>query len=437
MDHPEVNSYLDSFVNFESQLHKLRPEDFNLSRIQEFLDLAGNPAKDLKIIHVAGTKGKGSTCAFLARILQEAGFKVGLYTSPHLHKVNERIRILNKENLRSKDSFSGTISDDELTSTLASLRPFAASIQNAGKILTYFEVLTVTALSYFAKSKVDVVILETGLGGRLDATNAVDSLMAVITPVSLDHTRILGSTLSKIASEKAGIIKNSYQRVVIAPQEQEAMDVILNRCREFGVHPVFVHAEKYANLKMGLKGRHQMINAATSIEVVNILRTMGFRISDEAVSEGLKNVVWPGRFELLRSSPDVIVDCAHNEASSRALSQTLKDEYPHRRVILVLGVSEDKDVAAICNNLKENAAHSILTKAHHPRSHLFTPAEGENYFKGKPFEITESVPNALAKALQIVGPPDVILITGSIFVVAEATQQLSPPNVLIGGLIKN
>ena len=420
----EVHSYLDSFVNFESQLHQLRPEDFNLNRIKKFLDLAGNPAQDLKMIHVAGTKGKGSTCAFLASILQEAGYTVGLYTSPHLHKVNERIRILNADNVRSKDNFTGSISDEEIGVIVNFLRPLTARILNDGGFLTYFEVLTVAALCYFAKSQVDVVILETGLGGRLDATNAVDSSIAVITPVSLDHTRILGSSLSQIALEKAGIIKNSHQKVVIAPQEKEVMDVMLHHCREFGVHPVLVCPDKYESLKTGLKGRHQMINAATSIEVTAILKTLGFKISDEAISKGLKHVRWSGRFELLRRNPDVIVDCAHNAASARALSQTLMEVYPYRRVILVLGISEDKDAAAICNSLKDNAAHILLTKANHPRAHSFKEAEGKDYFGDLPFEIIENLPQALEKALRIADPKDVVLVTGSVFVVAEAIDCL-------------
>jgi dihydrofolate synthase/folylpolyglutamate synthase len=425
MDSSEVHSYLNSFNNFESQLHKLRSEDFNLNRIWRFLDLAGDPAKGLKIIHVAGTKGKGSTCAFLARVLQEAGYKVGLYTSPHLHRVNERIRVLGPENISSKDPYSGSISDEDLARVLTALRPFAAAIKNEGNVITYFEILTAVAVCHFARSKVDFAVLETGLGGRLDATNAVGSLMAVITPVSLDHIRILGSTIKQIAFEKAGIIKSSHQKVVIAPQEKEAMDVILDRCREFGIEPVQVRPEKYEGLKTGLKGRHQTQNAAAALEAVAILRTMGYKISDEAAGRGLKNVLWPGRFELLRKDPDVVLDCAHNEASAQALARTLTEEYPSRRVTLVLGVSVDKDIAAICRSLKDCAAQIILTRAGHPRAHIFTPDECRGYFGGKPFEIMESLEQALERALQSSGARDVIVVTGSIFVVAEAVEFLS------------
>jgi len=422
------HEYLNSFNNFESQLHKLRSEDFNLHRIYHFLDRAGNPSRQLKIIHVAGTKGKGSTCAFLASIMQQAGYSVGLYTSPHLYKVNERIRILNKKNISSRDNFSGSISDDDLALVLTKLRPITAAILNEGTILTFFEVLTVAALCYFAQAQVDVVILETGLGGRLDATNAVDSAVAIITPISLDHTRILGDTLGKIAFEKSCIIKNSHQKVVIAPQEKEAMDVLLDRCKEFGVQPVLVSPEKYKDFKIALKGKHQLINAATALEAASILKPKGFNISDKAMRDGIAHVRWPGRFELLRKNPDVIVDCAHNGASSQALSQTLTEQYPYGRVILVLGISEDKDAAAICQHLKDKVSHIILTKAQHPRSHQFTIAEGKKYFGSKSLEIIETVSQAMEKALQIASPQDIILVTGSVFIVAETT---STPGVVV------
>ncbi|MDE2222122.1 MAG: bifunctional folylpolyglutamate synthase/dihydrofolate synthase [Candidatus Omnitrophica bacterium] len=419
------HEYLNSFANFESQLHTLRPEDFHLQRIQQFLDQAGVQTKDLKIIHVAGTKGKGSTCVFLARILQEAGCKAGLYTSPHLHRVNERIRILSRDNLKDKDPFCGAISDDELKDVLGFLRPYAAAIRNAGHILTYFEVLTVAALCYFVKAGVDVAVLETGLGGRLDATNAAESLIGVITPVSLDHTHILGDTLGKIAAEKAGIIKNTFQRVVVAPQEKEAMDVILRRCREFGVQPVLVDPNKYKDLKVGLKGGHQLLNAATAIETASLLKGMGFRISEAAIASGLKNIQWPGRFELLRQSPDVIVDGAHNEASARVLAETLKQEHPEGRVLMVLGISQDKDIGAISRALAGAGEHFILTKANHPRAYAFKEEECRKYFGGKTFEIIDHLPKAVSRALAIAQPQDVIVVAGSLFAAAEARAEIT------------
>ncbi len=374
---------------------------------------------------MAGTKGKGSTCAFLAGILQEAGYTVGLYTSPHLHRVNERVRILNKANLRSKEYFSGSISDEDLAAVLTDLRPFAAAIQNRGEVLTFFEVLTVAALCYFAQRHVDVIILETGLGGRLDATNAVDSLVAALTPVSFDHTRILGTQLSQIATEKAGIIKNARQKVVVAPQDKEVMDIVRARCRAFAIEPILVHPDKYKDLKIALKGKHQVVNAAVALEVAAVLKDTGFKISDEALVEGLKNVRWPGRFELLRARPDVVVDCAHNAASAQALAQTLVEEYPDRRVLLVMGVSEDKDARAMSAHLKNSVAHIFLTQAKHPRAHVFTPAEAQSYFGGQPVEIVASLPKALQKAMQMAGAQDVVLVTGSIFLVAEAIDCLA------------
>ena len=418
------HAFLEAFVNFESYLHKIKPEDFHLGRVKELLIAAGNPQTELKVIHVAGTKGKGSTCAMIASILQHAGYKVGLYTSPHLHRVNERVRILDQKNLKSADEFTGSISGDDLSKIINFLRPFIAAIENKGDFLTYFEVLTVIAVLYFTKEHVDYAVLETGLGGRLDATNAFDSQLAVLTPISLDHTKILGSSLKQIAQEKAGIIKNSKQTVIIAPQPEDVMEILKNRCREFGIEPLMVHPTRYQHLKTALKGQHQSINAACALTVIEHLIQQKAVIPQESIEEGLKHVRWQGRFEVLKEKPTVVVDGAHNPASAEALAKTILDEYPRRRVILVLGLSADKDIQAIFDPLKLISDTIILTKANHPRCHEFSRQQAHDLFKGKEWFLTENVKDALSLAISKAHKEDVIVATGSLFVVAEVRESI-------------
>ncbi len=414
--------YLDSLNNFEFYLNKISVKDFNLDRISVALQMLGNPQKNLKIIHVAGTKGKGSTCAMLASILAHAGFKVGLYTSPHLHRVNERIRILDKNNLRSSDDFSGSIIDEDLAKLIALVRPVAGAIESRGEFLTYFETLTIIAAKYFADKEVDFAILETGLGGRLDATNVFDSAIAVITPISLDHVNILGDTLKKIAQEKAGIIKGPKQQVVLAPQKETVMGVLKDRCQKFGIVPCVVHPMQYKQLSIALKGEHQLVNAACAFEVIRLLQEQGVVVSKEAIADGLKQVRWHGRFEIIKQKPIVIVDGAHNPASSEALAKTILDEYRSRRVILILGLSADKDIRAVCEPLNLISDMVILTKANHPRSYSFTQDEAQEIFAGKKVLIIENVKEALTVALSKADKDDVIVVTGSLFVVAEARE---------------
>jgi len=417
------HEYLDSFTNFETQLHKLGGKEFDLSRVSELLGLLGDPQKDLKIIHVAGTKGKGSTCAFLSHILAQAGYRVGLYTSPHLHRVNERIRILDKTVLERREDFAGCITDEQLALVVNHLRPHIAGMLNRGSFLTYFEVLTAAALYFFKQEKMDLVILEVGLGGRLDTTNAAPSAIAVITPVSLDHMKILGETIAKITAEKAGIIKNSRQQVVTAPQTAGAMSVIVNRCHEFGITPVLVEPGKYRDLKVPLKGDHQKVNAAVAVRTVELLRDQGYKINDEDIARGLKHTRWAGRFEVVRQEPLVIADGAHNAASARALAKTVRDEYPGRRVILVLGLSADKDAQAVAGELKDLGGIVILTKAGHARAYVFKPAQAQQLFPGRECAITANVKEALELALSKANKEDVIVVTGSLFIVAEARTQ--------------
>ncbi len=422
MNSMNPHQYLDSLTNYESFLHTIKPEDFRLDRIVGALESLGNPQSNLKIIHVAGTKGKGSTCAMIASILAQAGFKVGLYTSPHLHRVNERIRILDQSTLHHSDDFSGSISDERLNQILGLIRPVLAGIENNGSFLTYFEILTLTAALYFSQEHVDMAVFETGLGGRLDATNAFESLIAVITPISLDHTKILGNSLKKIAEQKAGIIKSPYQKVVIAPQDPVVQEILKDHCHEFAIVPTIVHPMEYRYLTIALKGEHQMTNAACAFEVVRLLQQMNYTIPPEAIEQGFKNVRWQGRFEVIQKKPTIVVDGAHNPAASEALAKTIQDEYPRRKVILILGSSADKDIKALCEPLKLISQTIIVTKAKHPRSHKFTKKEAQEIFAGKELFLTDNMKEALKLAVSKSTKDDVILVTGSLFVVAEARE---------------
>ena len=417
-----AHQYLDSLNNFEFYLNKISVKDFNLDRVKAALATLGNPQNNLKIIHVAGTNGKGSTCTMVASILAQAGFKVGLYTSPHLHKANERIRILDKHNLYSNDDFSGSISDEELAKLIEVFRPAISVVEHKGGFLTYFETLTILAAKHFFDQRVDFAIFETGLGGRLDATNALDSLIAVITPISLDHTKILGENLEQIAQEKAGIIKSLKQQVVLAPQKEAVMEVLKGHCKKFDIIPYLVHPLQYKYLNISLKGEHQLVNAACAFEVVRFLIERGFVINQEAITEGLKQVRWQGRFEIIKHKPTIIVDGAHNPASSEALAKTILDEYPNRRVILVFGLSADKDIKAVCEPLQGISNMVILTKANHPRSYRFTQEQAKEIFSEKEVILKENVNEALSIALSKANKDDVIVVTGSLFVVAEARK---------------
>lgn len=420
--------YLNTFNNFELSLHAETGKAFDLGYVQELLDLLGSPEKGLKIIHVAGTKGKGSTCAFLAHMLAAAGYKVGLYTSPHLHKLNERIRIIDQSIIDGADDFGGMITDDQLADAVNALRPHIAAMTNRGAALTFFEVMTAAALVFFSRQQLDWVILETGLGGRLDATNAAESVIAVITPISIDHTKILGKTLDKIAAEKSGIIKSSRQRVIIAPQPQEALDVILKRCREFGIPPIIVDPAKHAGLPIALKGEHQQVNAAAALSVVELLRHWAVKISDEAVHKGLSAARWPGRFERIAQGPDVVIDGAHNAASAGALARTLNGEYAGRTIVAVVGISKDKDIKAFIETVRGFAAAVVLTQAAHSRAYKFTPVQAKKLLEETPWVIAPDMAAAIQTAKEKAGQDGVVIITGSIFAIAEARSLLKSQN---------
>ena len=436
MNYEEALAYIQGFSDYERRTDPAwSPTRFSLERVERFCALLGRPQDAFTSVHVAGTKGKGSTAAMIHNALATAGRRPALFTSPHLHCFRERIRIGQE-----------LIAEEELAALTAELVPYVdrlhADYPDLGR-LTTFEVLTGLAFLYFARQGVKVAVLETGLGGRLDATNVVRALVSVITSISLDHTQVLGNTLAAIAREKAGIVK-SGGLVISPPQAPEALAVLEEVCRareaelrlggrdwrwweepkadgqtRLAVGGPFT---TYHGLEVALRGRHQHLNAATAVAALEALRERGLAVPRLAVEEGLRTVRWPGRLEVLQERPTIVVDGAHNDDSARRLREALAEEFHYRRLILVLGASLDKDISSIIRELAPAADHVVVARSHHPRS---APAEGllaRCRALGVAAEAGGDVAAALALAREQAGADDLICVTGSLFVVAEARE---------------
>lgn len=445
--------YLYSFVDYSlKHASELAKADFNLDRMRALMAALGNPQDTYPIIHVAGTKGKGSTAAFCASALQAAGRKVGLYTSPHLLEFGERIQINGEP-----------VSHAELAELVELVKPEVAKIP----LLTTFEITTALGFLHFAHKKVDAAVIEVGLGGRLDATNIVTPRVSVITSLSYDHTAVLGNTLAQIAAEKAGIIKPGIP-VVSSPQKPEALEVLEKVAAERGCELTLVgrdvtctsgtHSLKgqdfeiqqlvqtqhspnvslqYATFCIPLLGLHQVENATTAYAA---LQKSGFNLSSAEIAKGFAEVRWQCRFEIAsRTEPIVIFDAAHNEDSFRRLTETLEEYFPGRKVVLIFGVSEDKHIAAMLGAIKDKIDRLIVTRADHPRALepekiietvISGGVEGEGGVR-KPvpnveMEIVVPVEMALARALEIAkNNGSIVLSAGSMFVTAEVKNGFS------------
>jgi dihydrofolate synthase / folylpolyglutamate synthase len=416
----QAKRYLNSFVNYEKSLHNVRGNTFTLDRVKCVLTLLGNPHKKYKIIHIAGSKGKGSVSSMIAAILDQSGFRVGLYTSPHLYDFKERIRVLRAPYVskNKNELFGDAISDSDLGRMIGKLKPAIEKAKKKCGALTFFEVTTVLALAYFADKRIDFAVLETGLGGRLDATNAVESMIAVITPIELEHANILGNTVAKIAREKAGIIKHSNQSVVLAPQQLPVLKVLKQRCRTFDIKPVTIR-------KSSQVASFQDRNIETVKGAIRCLRKHGFRISSDAISSGIKKNFWPGRFEILPTKPVMVLDGAHTLESCTILVQTLKKVFKNKKITLILGASQDKDIKAMAHILEPAVQFVIGTTASHPRAYPFNRRKLKALFPRKLTFVAPDAVSAVQLANRITQKEDVIVVTGSLFVVGEARRYVS------------
>ncbi len=421
-----------------------------LERMNALMERLGNPHHQFKCIHIAGTNGKGSTAAFITSVLRTADYRVGLYTSPYLEMFNNRISIDGRD-----------IIPEKLVENVKLIRPLVEELSRIPGLgpLTEFEVVTSIAFNYYAESAPDLVVLETGLGGRLDATNIVSPLITVITNISRDHTHILGSTLEKIAYEKAGIIKEriplftavhdpAAERVlqksaadkraplyhVVSAGDNFATTAGYHGIIEYGGRKIVPEGQRfdcrglqneYRNIFIPLRGEYQVENAAVSIGVIESLGNEGFFVDEEALREGLRAAKWPGRLEVLQKKPLVVIDGAHNTAAVRAMIRATAEHYTCRRLIMVVGIMEDKDMRGMLSLLSRVADDLILTRPAIERAadpqELRKIVEDENLgLTGASPLVEPDLPRALRKALSLAGNEDMVLVTGSFYTISEA-----------------
>lgn len=442
-EYQEALDYLYGYIDYSlTHSDRYSPEQFDLGRMHTLLASLGNPHRDYEILHVAGTKGKGSVCALCASALHMQGYRVGLYTSPHLTDFVERIQI---------DGLP--ISHDDFVALTNRIRPHVDQVPQ----LTTFEIATALAFWHFAIEEVEVAVVEVGLGGRLDSTNVCQPRVSVITALSLDHTKFLGETLEEIATEKAGIIKEGIP-VVVAPQPPAARQTIARIAAEREAPHVQVGVDyRYKPLRHSLDGQtllvwetnaseptespppdatrltipllglHQVENAAVAYAALDTAQKAGLEVSQKAIQTGFAQTIWPARFEVLSRDPPIIIDSAHNPDSVRKLYRSLQAYLPGTAYLVIFGASEDKDVPGMLAALKPGVRAVVATRSTHPRS--MDPAEVARLAEAQdiPVLIGETIEAALEIAITGVGQGEAIIVTGSIFVAAGARDVWNDP----------
>jgi dihydrofolate synthase/folylpolyglutamate synthase len=441
MDYQQAWTFLDNLQFFKIKL--------GLDAMNNFLDRVGNPQQDLPCIHIAGTNGKGSVASTLLTILTNAGYKVGLYTSPHLSSVRERFRINNS--FMSKEDFA----------------KFSTTIKNVleSDQITYFEFTTTLALLWFCEQKVDLALMEVGMGGRLDATNVVRPLVSIITNVSMDHEQYLGDTLAEVAAEKAGIIKPGIP-VVAGVGDDTPKKIVMKKCsdlnsplyllgRDFsGQRMEKVHQsswnysgmnQQYKELPLAMKGGYQVNNAAVAMAALELLEPHGYTISEDHIRAGLAETRWPGRLEEFwitgeqvyekrtgnQEERHFLLDGAHNPAGVQALRRALTEEFGYRRLVLIWGAMADKDITSTLATIAPLAGSIIFTRPESERS-----ASPEELLRQLPSqyheqaETSQTVERALQRAQELATADDLICVAGSLYLVGRARQ------ILLGELVQ-
>lgn len=425
MNYEEAREYLDQVSKGGSVL--------GLDNMRELLKRLENPQDSLKFVHISGTNGKGSVLAYVSTVFKEAGYRTGRYISPTLFSYREKIQV--------NESFIGR---EDLARLTEEVKKAAEEMQNSGKgFPTIFEIETALAFLYFAEQKCDIVILETGLGGALDATNVITtSVMEVITSISMDHMEFLGDTLGKIALQKAGIIK-PHTSVVSAVQDMEAMEVIRDVCRKkecvfdtvdqeqikdisYGYEGQSFSYKDWKNIKISLMGSYQIKNAALALEAIEALRKLGYELNDKAVYQGMKTAVWKGRFTVISKEPFIIMDGAHNQAAAEELVRSLKLYYPGKKFYYIFGMFRDKDYHQVIRLTAPLAEHIVTVET--PENPRALPAEELKKAVAEVNPSVEAAGNlrmAVNRVMEQIDKDAVIVIFGSLSFLGEAEMAVN------------
>ena len=429
-------SFLFSNTNYESTRRlRYNVDTFDLDRMRALLKGIGDPQEKLVSVHVAGTKGKGSTCTMLAEMLRANGYKIGLYTSPHVLNLRERICINGR-----------MVSEAASVRLVSKIAPVVEKMQ--GDPPTFFEILTAMAFLHFANEKVDICVIETGLGGRLDSTNVLQPEAIGISSISIDHEHQLGNSVGQIAKEKAGIFKQGVPAVSVM-QETEAMRVLRREASRIGSPLRFAGKEidfscrfessrtwgphnriclttdssRFEHLRVPLLGEHQAVNCGLALSLLDCLKDRGFKIDDERAVAGLANTKLPGRMEFIWRDPRVLVDGAHNASSVRALLQATGQHVPYDSMVMIFGCCEDKDVRGMLEQLQYGADKVIFTRVNSPRSaYPDDMAQMYGEISGKMCQTAMTLREALRIAKPAVSNEDLICVAGSFYLVGEAKE---------------